>query len=567
MPAFLHPGVYVFETPSLTHNIQGVATSTAIFVGPCERGPLTPTLITSREDFGRLFGGYLRGINNGTAKTSRTLAYAMDAFFGNGGTETYVLRVPGTPNTRNKPLGWQPSPAIRPMAVLGGGTVNLTASSTGMWAVGVQATAGLTTYNAGLYAVILPSTDSVFPLTVTSSTRYRIVVLYTTPGSTTQTIVEDWDHLSTDPVDPSYVVDTLRRSLYLRWPDGVPAAVPSGFDLTVDNTHPVTPNRILNIANAGSHTNFQANASANEPGDAVAPITLSQNDFDILSLLDDITDAGLLVIPSVDSDTMVPDLYALGAEYVDNRPRKDLFFIGDLPRHKNEALATNNAQDLLLDFTAYHKTDFAGVYAPWIQVSDPVGLGQDPTIFVSPSAAVAGIYARTDADRGVWKAPAGVDATIAGARSLEFTFRDSQQDLLNPAGINALRSFPISGPVVWGARTTVPASEWRYISVRRMAIFLRLSIYNGVQFAVFEPNDQALWSALRLSIAAFMNGLFRQGAFAGLKAEDAFFVKCDHETTTPDDQAAGFVNVLVGFAPARPAEFVVVKLSQIAGSV
>jgi hypothetical protein len=176
---------------------------------------------------------------------------------------------------------------------------------------------------------------------------------------------------------------------------------------------------------------------------------------------------------------------------------------------------------------------------------------------------MAGLYARTDSNRGVWKAPAGVEATLAAVRRFEFDLKDAHQDLLNPRGINCLRGQPGAGPVSWGARTTVPSSEWRYVPVRRTAIFLRVSIYNGIQFAVFEPNDEPLWSALRLTIGGFMDRMFRLGAFAGSTPKDAFFVKCNAETTTAADQLAGTVNILVGFSPLRPAEFVIVKLSQI----
>jgi phage tail sheath protein FI len=196
-------------------------------------------------------------------------------------------------------------------------------------------------------------------------------------------------------------------------------------------------------------------------------------------------------------------------------------------------------------------------------VSDPVGSGGNPMIAVSPAAIMAGVYARTDQQRGVWKAPAGTPATLTGALRLEFDIQDIQQDIMNPVGINALRNIPGVGAVSWAARTMVPASQWRYIPVRRMAMFLRKSIYNGIQFAVFEGNDETLWSNLRGQIKDFMEKLFRQGAFAGSSSQEAYFVKCDGETTTPDDQAAGVCNILVGFAPVRPAEFIVVKLNQV----
>jgi phage tail sheath protein FI len=181
---------------------------------------------------------------------------------------------------------------------------------------------------------------------------------------------------------------------------------------------------------------------------------------------------------------------------------------------------------------------------------------------IPPSGAVAGIYSRIDARRGVWKAPAGVEATVGGIVSLQRDTTDSEQDDLNPQGVDVLRSIPGAGSVVWGARTLQPASEWRYVPVRRTAMYLRKSIFNGIQFAVFEPNNTDLWTTLKSTITAFMTTQFRNGAFAGTSTKEAFFVKVDAETTTEADQAAGIVNILVGFAPLRPAEFVVVKLSQ-----
>jgi phage tail sheath protein FI len=182
-----------------------------------------------------------------------------------------------------------------------------------------------------------------------------------------------------------------------------------------------------------------------------------------------------------------------------------------------------------------------------------------------PSGYLAGLYARTDGSRGVWKAPAGVQASLSGVVGLAADLSDTEHGVLNPAGVDVIRRFPAAGVVAFGARTVTSDSEWRYVPVRRTAIMLRVSIYYGIQWAVFEPNDESLWSQLRLNIGSFMTTLFRQGAFQGSSANDAFFVKCDSETTTQADIDAGVVNVLVGFAALKPAEFVVVRISQKAG--
>jgi hypothetical protein len=199
-------------------------------------------------------------------------------------------------------------------------------------------------------------------------------------------------------------------------------------------------------------------------------------------------------------------------------------------------------------------------------MTDPSGVSPTP-VLVPPSGFVAGMYARIDANRGVWKAPAGTEANLGGAVGLTANTTDAQQDFLNPIGANVVRSFPASGIVIWGARTLATRSdpEYRYVPVRRMAIFLEQSLYNGIQYAVFEPNDAGLWSSLRLNINSFMTRQFRAGAFQGRTPKDAFFVTVDETTTTQDDIDAGVVNILVGFAPLKPAEFVVLQLTQKAG--
>jgi hypothetical protein len=212
------------------------------------------------------------------------------------------------------------------------------------------------------------------------------------------------------------------------------------------------------------------------------------------------------------------------------------------------------------------KSAYGALYFPWLKSVDPSGISPTP-ITLPPSGFVAGMYAAIDRKRGVWKAPAGTEANLAGAKDLTKVLTDLEQDFLNNLGVNCIRSFPGSGIVIWGTRTLSTRSqpEWRYVPVRRTAIFLEVSIYNAIQWAVFEPNDEDLWASLRLNIGAFMMRLFRQGAFQGATPSDAFFVKCDSSTTTQADIDAGVVNVLVGFAPLKPAEFVIVKISQKAG--
>jgi len=213
---------------------------------------------------------------------------------------------------------------------------------------------------------------------------------------------------------------------------------------------------------------------------------------------------------------------------------------------------------------------YTALYYPWARVRNPLyNVDTNPTapltVFVAPSAIAAGVWARIDSTRGVWKAPAGVETSLRALVGLQFTVDDTDQDQLNPLGVNCLRRFPGYGSVVWGTRTlsTKANPEWRYVPVRRTAIFIEESIYNGIQWAVFEPNDHRLWASLRANIGGFMNGLFRAGAFQGEKANDAYFVRCGlGDTMTQDDIDRGQVIVIVGFAPLKPAEFVIVRIQQ-----
>lgn len=271
-----------------------------------------------------------------------------------------------------------------------------------------------------------------------------------------------------------------------------------------------------------------------------------------LSSLDTVRDVSLVTIPGIGSQAVVD----AGTNYCTRRA--DCFFIGDM---KPDDDSMEEARKFVNSLTV--KSSYGAVYYPWLLMLDPSGSSSRP-VLAPPSGYVAGIYARTDSARGVFKAPAGTEANIGGAVGLASLTTDSQQDVLNPAGVNVIRSFPASGIVVWGARTlaTLSNPEYRYIPVRRTAIFLEQSIYNGIQYAVFEPNDAGLWASLRLNINAFMMLQFRAGAFQGKTPTDAFFVKVDETTTTQADIDAGTVKILVGFAPLKPAEFVVLQLTQ-----
>jgi phage tail sheath protein FI len=208
-------------------------------------------------------------------------------------------------------------------------------------------------------------------------------------------------------------------------------------------------------------------------------------------------------------------------------------------------------------------------YFPRLRIPDP--LNQNALRTFAPCGVMAGVYSTTDSNRNVWKAPAGTEATLSGVQKLVYTMTDAENGELNPLGLNCLRSFPIYGFVSWGARTLAGAdamaSEWKYVPVRRFALFLEESLYRGLQWVVFEPNADPLWAAIRLNVNAFMQTLYRQGAFQGTTPAAAYFVRCDSTTTTQADIDAGVVNIIVGFAPLKPAEFVVLQIQQIAGQL
>jgi phage tail sheath protein FI len=279
--------------------------------------------------------------------------------------------------------------------------------------------------------------------------------------------------------------------------------------------------------------------------------------------LEDVDLFNLLVLPGVTDAGILMD----AAAYCESRRA---FLIVDAPVKGTENDPVS-AMEKAVTGTALPKSSNAAVFFPWIQIADPLRGGSLRT--VAPSGTVAGVYARTDSARGVWKAPAGTEASLTGVRALTYTLTNGENGVLNPHAANCLRNFPVFGPISWGARTLrgddqiTDDPSWKYVPVRRLALYMEESLYRGTQWVVFEPNDEPLWSQIRLNVGSFMHDLFRQGAFQGQKPSDAYFVKCDKETTTQSDINLGIVNIIVGFAPLKPAEFVVIKIQQMAGQI
>ncbi|HKF44587.1 MAG TPA: phage tail sheath subtilisin-like domain-containing protein [Thermoanaerobaculia bacterium] len=239
--------------------------------------------------------------------------------------------------------------------------------------------------------------------------------------------------------------------------------------------------------------------------------------------------------------------------------RRRAFYIVDAPSNRT-------AKDIGSWAQAASRSPNAAAYFPPVCIADPNDSPGSQPRTVAPSGTVAGLYARTDAARGVWKAPAGTEATLKGVLELGAALDDRENARITSLGVNVLRAFPGRGAVAWGARTMAGAGndEYKYVPVRRLALFLEESLYRGTKWALFEPNDEPLWTRIRLAADTFLNSLFRLGAFQGATPSKSFFVKCDSQTTTASDRENGLVNILVGFAPLRPAEFVLIRIQQTA---
>jgi len=338
----------------------------------------------------------------------------------------------------------------------------------------------------------------------------------------------------------------------------------------------VSPNVTANVqqyALGGGNVAFQRSPGAGSDGADGNPPTATEiigvraNKTGMFAL-EDVDIFNILCIPvaaTLDAPGTFTNAFAVYSAAEAYCLERRSFLIIDIPAN------VDTVQEMKdwLDTNSGLRSRNAGVYFPRLRIADP--LNQFRLRDFGPSGTLAGLYARTDNDRGVWKAPAGIDATLRNVNELRRVLTDPENGALNPLGIDCLRTFPIIGTVSWGARTLdgadALASEWKYLPVRRFALFLEESLYRGTKFAVFEPNDEPLWAQIRLNVGAFLQTLFRQGAFQGQTPREAYFVKCDKETTTQNDINQGIVNILVGFAPLKPAEFVIIRISQIAGQI
>ncbi len=527
-----YPGLYIEELPSSTHSITPAPTAITVFVGyvhplqgDCAAKGLWKQAIRifNVTDFETIFGG----LYNNAVLGKSDVGYAVTQFFMNGGSDAYVVGL--QPHYHNTDPTVTPAPTPE------------------------EITGAVSPALSGLVFTGKQLTDEDSPITV-----------------------------------------TIRR----------PLAAPDTTDLLVTYGSQVETYRAIKVgatAAAAAHKDFVATRLASSRLVSVAPsgpagtaypatftITGAQQSVDVVAMtapfadpttfhaadflemfapegsLDKVDIFNLLVIPGV-ADSAI---WSAGLHFAAD---KRAFFIMDPPEDASADGMGTAGLPLIEELVASDvvpKGPNGALYFPYLKSLDPV---TGHTIHLPPSGFVAGIYARTDTNRGVWKAPAGLETTILNTTGVvdEGRMVDMRQGTLNQAGINVVRSFPNIGPVVWGARTIVaknPAFEqWRYVPVRRTALFIEQSLVRNLTWVVFEPNDVPLWTAIRITIESFMLSLFRQSAFAGSTPSEAFQVKCDRTTTTEDDVARGIVNIVVGFRPLKPAEFVIIKIAQLAG--
>jgi phage tail sheath protein FI len=523
MPAtYTYPGVYVEELPSGVRTIVGVSTSETAFIDVFARGPIGRAVrITSFADFERAFGGL-------SARSEAS--YAIRQYYLNGGRIAWVVRVgAGNPGQASRIVAGGSPPQ---------NTLRVRAANAGAWGNEIR-------------VAIVNSSTNAFDL---HARQVRQV------GGSPQVVASEVHRNLTMAVgSPRFAVDLVNAaSSLVELEDMSAGELPNG--VAPDPTGAVADSAFAALTGGNDGTAFDDDGAFTDANAFSGALTSG------LDALDRIAPSifNILCIPvaaRLDATLQESVVSAATTFCADHRA----FLIVDIPA----TTTTPSGMTTWMSATGNSlRNRNAAVYFPRVRVADPLNEGRLRDI--GPSGTLAGVYARTDANRGVWKAPAGTDAALRGVR-LAATITDDENGGLNPQGVNVLRNFPIFGNVSWGARTLdgadQQASEWKYIPVRRTALFLEESLYQGLKWVVFEPNDEPLWAQIRLNVGAFMNGLFRQGAFQGTTPREAYFVKCDKETTTQADVDRGVVNILVGFAPLKPAEFVVIQIQQIAGQI
>lgn len=603
-----YPGVYIEEKPSGIQTIVGVATSITAFLGRAIKGPVNQaTIINSYGDFERLFGGLW---------LNSTAGFAVRDYFQNGGSQAVMVRLYRpffATRTDREFVDQTAATLIANIQAIPGTTMDLVTAVNNIITPIQASLAGknqavvdaITAMFAPIRAEAARTTTPTPTVTSIANEAIRVRDLF---APTTRTLIKVKNKLPAGTAAPDFLLEAKCEGAYtanMRFKVvaidvDVQASIVARYGLTKDdfwNVSILDGNTVVeqfnNVTLKESERRldrvleneselfrvvgtFPLGNSLDPSTSPYAAYKVGSDGFDVtateikgsqdsktgLFALENADLFNLLCIPPATAgtplDTSVIDA---GISYCKSR-RAMMIIDPPWPSVANALLGTTGTPLGIGTPSAN-----AAVFFPMLRQPNPLrgNLTQD---FV-PCGAVAGVIARTDATRGVWKAPAGLDATLVGVPELSVPISDQEAGQLNPLGINALRTMPAAGRVVFGARTRVGidrlTSEWKYLPVRRLALFIEESIFRGTQWVVFEPNDEPLWSQIRLNVGAFMQGLFRKGAFQGQTPKEAYFVKCDKETTTQSDINAGIVNVTVGFAPLRPAEFVVIRFQQMAG--
>jgi phage tail sheath protein FI len=509
-----YPGVYIEELENPVKTIVGVSTSVTAFVGRALKGPVNdPTVIHNFGEFESIFGGLWK---------QSTMSYAVYQYFLNGGADAVIVRVVH-PDAKKVKFENGAEPALK-----------FEAENEGEWAKRLRVT-----------------TDEKVDEDAPDSGKLFNVRVKEKVADTGQP-KKDYVELETF-LNVSFGVDQRRY---------VNKVLEEESDLVRVSTNTLT-------GRPAGELNFDVVPDSDRDGSSVEDDDLKGDPDEKkgISALDKADIFNLLCIPSPNKDgTDTPGLYdSVYQEAAGYCKKKRAMLIVDPPSNWN---SKDDPIDDTIGINSLNlRIENAVIYFPRIRTPDPLNENRLRTF--PPCGVVAGIMAKTDAQRGVWKAPAGIEAVMTGVADLSVRLTDEENGDLNPQAVNCLRIMPPAGRVVWGARTMKGAdrlaNQWKYLPVRRTALYIEETLYRSTTWAVFEPNDEPLWSQLRLSIGAFMHDLFRKGAFQGSTPKEAYLVKCDRETTTQYDIDRGIVNIVVGFAPLKPAEFVFIKIQQLAG--
>ncbi|MDY0810799.1 phage tail sheath family protein [Kitasatospora purpeofusca] len=512
MPTYLTPGVYVEEVQSGARPIEGVGTAVAAFVGFARTGPFhEPTLVTSWDQYSQRFGGFTEGAY---------LPHAVYGYFANGGGAAYVVRVGGSDLDSSAPAAATPEQRAAEPVALGG---FLLAARPGVTGVSVE----------------IADADGENP----PEDRFRLLVHR--DGAVAETF-----EVSARRNVKGYLVTQARGSALIEVTEqrGTAQGRPANQTAALPDAPAAVP---APAAGQGAAARLDP---AEYVGDAATRTGLGG-----LETIDEIT---MVAVPDLMGSHQRGDIDAEGVRTVQLAVISHCEQMGDRVAVLDAppGLSAQQVRTWRNDEAGYDSR-YATLYYPWIRVFDPAA-GRNTT--VPPSGHIAGVWARSDAERGVHKAPA--NEVIRGAVDLELRLSKGEQDLLNPIGVNCVRAFPGRGIRIWGARTLSSDPAWRYLNVRRLFNYLEESILLGTQWVVFEPNDDRLWSSIRRNATAFLTEEWRRGALFGRTAAEAFYVKCDRDNNPQESIDQGRVICEIGVAPVKPAEFVVFRLAQFSDS-